>query len=86
MLALALNADSEDSAWLILRNASILYHHRGDVVFNELYGAVAEKSQEILILKTNFIIKIYSKRRRNSLDMERLLATKTILSTSQMRG
>lgn len=86
MLALALKAKNEDSAWLILKNASILYHHRGDVVFNELYEATIEKSQEILILKKNFIIKIYLKRRRNSLDMERLSVTKTILSTSQMRG
>lgn len=86
MLALALNANNEASAWLILRNASILYHHRDDIVFNELYGVVAEKSQKILILKTNFIIKIYSKRRQNSLDMERLSAIKITLSISLMRG
>lgn len=46
MLALALNANNEASAWLILRNASILYHHRDDIVFNELYGVVAEKNRK----------------------------------------
>lgn len=54
MLALALRADSENSAWLILRNTSILYHHRGDVVFNELYGAVAEKIARNFDFKNEF--------------------------------
>lgn len=43
MLALALRADNKDSAKLILKNTSALYHHRGDVVFNELYEATFEK-------------------------------------------
>lgn len=41
MLALALNAEDEKRAWMILNWASRLYHHRDDYVFNELYFTVA---------------------------------------------
>jgi len=54
MLALALKAKNEDSAWLILKNASILYHHRGDVVFNELYEATIEKIARNFDFKNEF--------------------------------
>lgn len=42
LLSFALNAENEKSAWMILNEASKLYHPRDDSTFNSLYSAVAE--------------------------------------------
>ena len=76
MLALALNADSEDSAWLILRNASILYHHLGDVVFNELYGAVAEKIARNFDFKNEFYYQDLFKEKAEQLGYGKIVSHK----------
>lgn len=41
MLSASLNCDDKKTAFEILNFASILFHPRGDYVFNTLYGAVA---------------------------------------------
>lgn len=86
MLALALRADNKDSAKLILKNTSALYHHRGDVVFNELYEVAFERIARNFYFKNEFYYQDLFKEKQKSLDMEKLSVTKTTLSTSLMRG
>lgn len=76
MLALALNANNEASAWLILRNASILYHHRDDIVFNELYGVVAEKIARNFDFKNEFYYQDLFKEKAEQLGYGKILGHK----------
>ena len=76
MLALALNANNEASAWLILRNASILYHHRDDIVFNELYGVVAEKIAKNFDFKNEFYYQDLFKEKAEQLGYGKIVGHK----------
>lgn len=76
MLALALKVKNENSAWLILKNASILYHHRGDVVFNELYEATIEKIARDFNFKKEFYYQDLFKEKAEQLGYGKIVGHK----------
>ena len=76
MLALALRADNKDSANLILKNASALYHHRGDVVFNELYEAAFERIARDFYFKNEFYYQDLFKEKAEELGYGKIVSHK----------